>query len=403
MKKTILMIILSCCCLLLGGVYFVGEKVKDELHQQIAQLDNAELHVELLSYKKAFFTAKADINMTVFAEGNPPLRVTVHSDILHLPYKAQVSSIFSLVDKKVEAKINHYFQTSQWLTSQMDINILGDINGEFILAKGGLSNGHEIITTNPVFLTYHYNIEKNLGSLAIDWSGLTGQIKNERFVAEGLSFNTRFSNIVGSQLFNYQYQLQLNQFDFFRSLQHLSLKEIVLQGKNTVAEDRLTVDTESDLKINEVHNGQQLFRQNQVVLLLSKLNLDALYQFKASLNAQGFNPSALSHLVSLGVHVDLQKLYSETPWGKVNGQLLADIQKGLSGRDILENPLSLIDYTEGKLAVNLPQALIEQPDLSGFIQMGVNSGILQPQGKQLSLESTLDRGELTINGNVIPM
>ena len=403
MKKSILLIILFFCCLLLISIYFVGEKAQEELHQQIAQLDNPELHVELLSYKKSFFTAQADINMTISAEGNPPLRLTVHSDILHYPYKAQVTSIFSLLDKNVEEKINHYFQTTQWLTSQMEMNVLGNLSGEFILAKGGVANEHETISTAPMYLTYHYDLEKHAGSLAVDWDGLNGQIKNEKFAAEGFSFNTNFTNLIGSTLFNYQYELQLNQFDFFRSLQHLSLKKIVLQGKSTVSQDNLTVDTESDWKIDEIHNGQQVFHQNQVILLLSKLNIDALYRFKASLNAQGFSPSALSQLMSLGAHIDLQKLHSETPWGEVNGKLLMDIQKGLNASDIQKNPLSLIDYTNGHLNLNLPQGLVQQPTLSSFIQMGVNSGVLQPQGEQLSLETSLDRGELTINGKVIPM
>jgi uncharacterized protein YdgA (DUF945 family) len=403
MKKSILLISFISCCLLLIGSYWVGERAKNELQQQIAKLDNPELHIELLRYKKSFFTAQADINMTISAEGNPPLQLTVHSDILHLPYKAQVTSIFSLVDKKVEAKINHYFQTEQWLTSHMDLNIFGGIDGEFILAKGGVSNEHETITTDPMYLTYHYHLEDHVGSLAVNWSGLHGQINNEKFVAEGLSFNTNFTNIIDSELFNYQYQLQLKQFDFFRALQHLSLKGIVLQGKNTVSQENLTVDTESDWKINEVHNGQQVYRNNQVVLLLSKLNIEALYGFKASLNAQDFSPAALSQLISLGAHIDLQKLHSETPWGEINGTLLMDIQTGINPLDLQENPLSLIDYTNGHLHLNVPQGLVQQPTLSSVIQMGVNSGVLQPQGDQLSLEASLDRGELTINGNVISM
>jgi len=206
-----------------------------------------------------------------------------------------------------------------------------------------------------------------------------------------------------SDLIDYQYKAEIEEFKFIQSPQHLSMKAIELAGKNQAGKGKLTVNTDNTWKVKEFQNGQQLFMNNHIKLSLSELNLAALSKLKASIANPRLLLQELTRLASLGGHINLQTLQSDTPWGRVDGQLIMDIQRGLAATEISNNPLSLIDYSNGELSLSLPQALLQQPDVGNFVKMGIQSGVLKKQQQQLTLQASLDRGELMINGQVIPM
>lgn len=403
MKKSILIIIFIICCSLLISVYFVGEKSKTELPKQIMLLNSEGIKVELLNYEKSFFTAKADLNISIPLDGQPPLQFFVHSDIAHYPHKVKATNHIRFLDQQLEKRVSSHFQNEKWLTSMLEVNLLGHLTGQSTLAEGNFKGDHETLNTAPLFLTYRYDFADESGALTMVWPGFNGQVDQEKFAAKTISFTTDFTKVTGSRWFDYQYNAQVGQFDFLRKTQRLALKMIALKGENKIGDDLLTVNTKSNWHISELQNGQQKFINNKVELSLSDLNISALYAFKASLSKTGFSPKALSYLLSLGAHIDLQTLHSETPWGDVDAQLLMDIQAGLKPAEIQANPLSLIDYTNGKLMLTLPEELALQPSLSGIINMGLRNRVLKLNVDQLTLESTLDRGELTINGDVIPL
>ena len=60
-------------------------------------------------------------------------------------------------------------------------------------------------------------------------------------------------------------------------------------------------------------------------------------------------------------------------------------------------------YVNGNLDLSLPQKLSQQSELGDFLKMGTMSGVLKPEGEQLTVKSALDRGELKINDRIIPM
>lgn len=402
MKKTLIPIFLL-LFVILGGTYFVGEMTQKELYKQVKQSKTQLIQIELLSYQKSFFTANAEMKLSIPVKGQLPLKILVNSDITHYPYKAKAITHFSLVDIKRDKQLVTFFQTKDWLTSQEEVNLFGNVSGQVQLVAGMFESESERLNILPLEVLYQYNLSEKKGTLEVDWAGFSGEIHDQVFDVNTVSVNASFTKVNDSDLIDYQYKAEIEEFKFIQSPQHLSMKAIELAGKNQAGKDKLTVNTDNTWKVKEFQNGQQLFMNNHIKLSLSELNLAALSKLKASIANPRLLLQELTRLASLGGHINLQTLQSDTPWGRVDGQLIMDIQRGLAATEISNNPLSLIDYSNGELSLSLPQALLQQPDVGNFVKMGIQSGVLKKQQQQLTLQASLDRGELMINGQVIPM
>ena len=402
MKKLII-ILVAVFCILLSGIYFVGEMAKTEIQKEINQSTNSLLTMELLSYQKSFFSAKAEMKISIELEGQAPLQVFVHSDISHYPYKALLVNHINLVDPVLEKKMVKFFKAKDWLVSQEEINLLGNMSGKIALAKGEFINKKKRFNTAPLNFAYEYNVEEKKGSFDIDWAGMDGSIYDEKFSIKGLSIQAAFTQVNNNDLVDYRYDFKVSQLGFTKALHRLSMKAISLKGASKISADKLTVNTDTNWEIEEFQNGANTFLNNHIDLALSELNLIALTKLKSNLEDTTLMRKAFGHLVSLGAIVDLKTLYSETPWGEVSSQLKMNIQAGVASDEVLSNPLVLIDYTNGELNLSLPKKLSEQADVGGLLQVGILTGVLKEQNETLVLESTLDRGELTVNGNVLPL
>jgi len=402
MKKLII-ILVAVFCILLSGIYFVGEMAKTEIQKEINQSTNSLLTMELLSYQKSFFSAKAEMKISIELEGQAPLQVFVHSDISHYPYKALLVNHINLVDPVLEKKMVTFFKAKDWLVSQEEINLLGNMSGKIALAKGEFINKKKRFNTAPLNFAYEYNVEEKKGSFDIDWAGMDGSIYDEKFSIKGLSIQAAFTQVNNNDLVDYRYDFKVSQLGFTKALHRLSMKAISLKGASKISADKLTVNTDTNWEIEEFQNGANTFLNNHIDLALSELNLIALTKLKSNLEDTTLMRKAFGHLVSLGAIVDLKTLYSETPWGEVSSQLKMNIQAGVASDEVLSNPLVLIDYTNGELNLSLPKKLSEQADVGGLLQVGILTGVLKEQNETLVLESTLDRGELTVNGNVLPL
>ena len=402
MKKLIIVLV-AVFCVLFSGVYFVGEMAKTEIQKEINQSNNSLLTMELLSYQKSFFSAKAEMKISIELEGQAPLQVFVHSDISHYPYKALLVNHINLVDPVLEKKMATFFKAKDWLVSKEEINLLGNMSGKIALAKGEFISQTERFNTAPLNLAYEYNVDEKKGSFDINWAGLEGDIYDETFVVKDLSLQASFTQVDKSDLVDYQYHLEVEQLEFVKALHRLATKGIVLEGESKISIDQLTVNSETNWKVEEFENGPEVFLNNHIDLSLSELNLIALTKLKSSFEDTTLMRQAFGHLVSLGAIIDLKTLYSETPWGQVNSQLKMNIQAGVASDEVLSNPLVLIDYTNGELSLSLPKKLSEQSDVGGLLQVGILTGVLKAQNEALILESSLDRGELTVNGNVLPL
>ncbi|WP_409440185.1 DUF945 family protein [Psychromonas sp. GE-S-Ul-11] len=403
MRKLFIISILIVGCLLLGSTYFVGVQIEKTLKEQIAQLDSPDVDVQLLDYHKSFFHTHADFKVLVSLPERAPLEIIMASDITHYPYKARSVNTMQLSDQALQNKLNTFFQTEDWFSSTEEINVFGKVQGKLSLPKGLYETSQETLNTGPLTLTYDYDLKNQQSDMKLNWGGFNGVVESDHFAAKDISIVASFIKLEAANLVDYQYKADIGEFDFQRADKQLTLQQASLSGASTTADDRLTLNSQNTWKVKSLHNGPQTFTDTELSLALNKLNIAALNELKMNIDDPEVMHKALSYLVSLGVNVDLDKLHSKTPWGQVSANLKMDVQPNVALQTVTNNPLMLIDYSNGTLNLSLPQSLLGESVFTGLLQMALNNGILAQDADKLSLQATLDRGELIVNDRVIPM
>lgn len=401
--KKLFSIIMFVVFVFLGSTYFIGEMLQKELPKQLVKQNSSQIKTELISYHKSFLSAKMQLKVTLPIEGNESLQLLIKSDIKHYPYKATAINHITLLNSKSAEKIKAFFHEEKWVSSYAEFNLLGDLSGDVNLLNGSFENEHETLTTQPLHITYKYNLIDKLSEFKVNWLGFNGNISDRTFSTKGIDATYRFSHIQHTPLVSYQYQVAVKKLEVEISDKKLLLQGVALKGKNEISEDFLTVNTSNDWQVKKYSDGVQIFTDNHINLHLLDLDLNALTVKRENTNGPEVSQAILNDLLRQGLNIDLQSVHSLTPWGKVKGKLKMDIQPGMTLTQVIENPFLLIDYVNGHLDLSLPQKLSQQPELGDFLKMGTMSGVLKPEGNQLIVRSTLDRGELKINDRIIPM
>lgn len=392
--------------MLCGSTYFVGEMLQKSLEKLFTQAGGLE--TELVSYEKSFLTAKMQVKVTIPIDNEMPLVVLIYSDIYHYPYKATKINHITFLDTQVDVKLTQFFQHKAWLDYREEFDLLGNMSGEIHMLAGTFDNQIERFKSKPLAIHYQYNLGERSGDINVEWPGFNGEIDDTIIEAANIKFNADFTATTQIGLIDYVYlaeveSVSLRQFQNKLLTKNTGFNRIWLKGDSRIGKDKLTVDTQNNLKVAEYSNGQQSFVDNQFNLSLSRLDLAALMTIKSGNEDPLIIQQALSVLFQRGANINLHSLRSTTPWGAIDGQFNMDLQPGANLMEVVGNPLNLIDYLNGELSLQLPEVLLYQPSVGPYLQVGVDNHLLQEQGEQLLLESSLDRGELVINGNVIPM
>jgi hypothetical protein len=402
MKKLLLTVFIV-LLVLFGSTYFVGEILQSELTKLLKVQRSPDIKTELIRYQKSFLSAQLQVKVTVPIENETPLEFLIDSDITHYPYKATAINHISLLDSVSADKVNAFFQSKNWISSQMEINILGSITGDIQLLAGSYKDQYEALKMGPLNLTYQYSLIDQSKELAITLSEFEGNTVDAVFNAKGIQTDYIYNAVEGSKLLNYQYDIQLEQFNVAFLEKNILMKGIHLEGENKIGKSLLKVANSNDWKVKEYRDDKWTFTDNHFNLVLPDLSLRALTIAESQRNDPAIRQKVLGELLMDGGTINLTALHSKTPWGVIDGQLNLFIQPGVLLSQVVDNPYLLIDYVNGDLNLSLPQKLSEQANLREPIKMGVLSGVLKQQGEQLIVISTLDRGELTVNGQVIPM
>ncbi|TEW53871.1 DUF945 family protein [Psychromonas sp. RZ22] len=403
MKKSIIALIIIFLGLL-SSTYFVGEMVQTELQKLIKQQSDQSAQIELVSYQKSFLTAQMQVKVTIPMEGGTPLQFIIDSDITHYPYKATTSNHITFLDEQIAEKVEDFFETKDWLTSHEEVSILGSITGQLKLVNGSFTSPEESFNSEPLALSYQYNVSQHSGEFNIDWAGFDGNsLDGQTFDVQSFEIHSTFAGVNNSHLLDYQYRTHIESLALSDPHSNLRVSGILLEGETETSHDQTTVNSKNNWKVKEYQENGQVFTDNHINLSLLGLNLQAISTLKSGNENAILINQALINLLKQGATVELSTLHSNTPWGVVDGKLHMDIQPGAILQEVINNPLLLIDYVNGELDLSIPQKLSQHPEFSEGIRMGIISGVLKQEDKQLTLHSSLDRGELTVNGQVIPL
>lgn len=401
-KLSIALVILA--VIYLSMTFFIANIAEKEIKAAFNEQQRSDLRFELIEYQRHFFTANAISRMDVSIEGEDDITLNIVSSISHYPHQAVINSTMQFVDEQLAAKAKRYFGTENWLVSQEQIDIRGQLNGLMTIAEGRYESELESLMTEPVFVSYEMDLNDKTGSVQLDWAGLKAVSEDFSAQVEAVQLVSEVHSPQKTSDFSYLLKvatLSLQEQESLSLVQGLSLK-----GNSELHEELGTVDTmnELDIELYQVDNDeQQLFSNNRLKFSLAGLSQPAFESLNSGTSDELQLAVALNDLIYHGARLTLSQLSSKTPWGEVEGAFDLTLQRGAALGNIAANPYILFDYMNGYANLALPLALLDEPQFAQLLLMGIDSGFLEQNEQTLNLETSFQQGELVVNGHVLPL
>ncbi|MCG6201161.1 DUF945 family protein [Psychromonas antarctica] len=402
--KKLLISLFVVITILLFSTYFMGEMVKNETQKMFVKSVPQGVTSKLIRYDKGFLRATAVSEVRLAIEGEAPLVFDITSSIQHYPYKAVIDNQIKLRDPLLTQKVETYFASKDWLTSIEEVNLCGQLTGQLTLMAGSSSYGDGQFATKAVTLDYQMDLHHYTGAARLDWGGLQILTSEDDFSVESLHIKSNF-NLLSAHS-EYDYFVDIAKVAILQADFQSRLAGIELLGSSRTGEQVDTIDTSTEWRIARYEidqDSKKLFTNNHIKLDIKGLYSPALNLLRGAAEDHQQVQSAFAALLDHGGQLTLSKLNSQTPWGKVTGHLAVTVQPGAVFSDITLNPFMLLDYISGDAQLLLPEALLQQPNLSESLQLGLNTGFLIREATNLSFETQFEQGELTVNGKVIPL
>ncbi len=403
MKKTILSFFSITIGLFLC-IFYMGELVHKESIGFLNNSDANTVTTKLISYEKQFLTAKMVSEVEFSVEQSDPILLQISSDIKHYPHKAVINNRIKVISEPLAQQVSEYFAGQAWLTSQEEISWFGSLTGQLVLAKGSYQENQEQIQSLAATLNYEIDLNSKAGQFSINWGGLNANTNRGDMSIEGFSATADFQSI--NKITEYEYRTKINKLVIKNSDNLSTLENLQLNGSSHIGSKQDTVNTSNEWRLASYQVGndaKQVFTDNHIKLDIKGLYSPAFEILSSASEDQLKVEQALTDLVAFGAQLNLLTLSSQTPWGKIQGNLEVDLHKGTPFLQIMNHPFMILDYISGDANLSLPAALLSEPVLAEPLQMGLMSGLLKREEQVLTFQTELKQGELTVNGQVIPL
>lgn len=384
--------------------FFMADRVENEVKAALSENQQADFSTELLDYQRNFFSAKASSRVKITLDQETLLTLNIASTISHYPFQAVIKNEITLADETLAKRVEHYFGSTNWLISEEKINLFSQLTGKLTILAGEHKSDGQFFSSSPLSVSYQFDLKNKNGEINLLWPRLAASMNGSNIVLNSLQIESHLGEPVKQS--DYDYNLRVDNVDVTLNNNNSLFEGIQLIGRSRQGEVAKTIDTSNTLLLRsyQFNDGiQQTFTDNRI-----KLELSGLHQPAFELLHQGSDDAqelgnALIELVYHGAQLTLSQLNSNTPWGEVDGRFDITLDKGASLSEIMANPYILFDFINGDMSLVLPATLLDEPIVAESLQMGLMSGFLKHTGQTLNLETSFQRGELIVNGRVIPL
>ncbi len=416
MKKGLIAVAL-CGIPVLAATYYVGEVTQQQaysLAEQLSQDPNVE--IKIASYEKGFLSAKAVTEIVVTSpdvvdEYGQPLEMIVNSAISHLPYKAKAENYLEFVDSEISDKLTEFFGTKTPLSSKEEINLFGQLSGSATLVAGKFAEDGGEVKSEPVLINYQMDTRTFTGSSSLNWAGVKVDSPEGSAELSGIKMEGSFGKIKDTEIVTYDYLLALAtaKIDSPQGLFDVSgvrIRSVFNQGATPQ-----TVDSKVTLNVDSYQmEGPQPMTFSNTGLEISLNGLDQ--SGVARLSELSKSPDlmnetvwrdALNDIVSNGGQLAINRLGTDSPWGKIDAQATLDVAKGASAAMLEINPELVLPYVQGEASATLPKALLDAPVIGQQLNLAVMMGFLVVTDSMLEFKGSLKDAVLTVNDRTIPL
>lgn len=300
-------------------------------------------------------------NLSITSVLSYAMNYNTHITLDEIPYEqngnivniGKIDSEFTLIDKK---------------------KVIGSLNWD------GINFSDEETTINIAPVTMTFDQEVINGDIYTVNSLMTGDFT--------LLFNKiNASSINGEEIF---------------TLDHLSIS-----ANSEIKEELINIDIQYQVEAFKGMN--QDLKDVNVDIAFNKLDSKTLLELNDVVNKFEQNSSVFpvqkliekaSELLINNPEVIIKDLSAITSSGLIKSDMKIAIDNTLYD---VSNPMSIIGALKANAKGNAPEAFFKQLGLEAMINMYVEHGFVVRKNDNLSFEALFNKGQLTVNGNIIPL
>lgn len=395
----------------------VTESAWKDLDRELTRGSNGMASLETVQYDRGYLGAdvlsRLILNIPEFEE---PVELYLRSDIDHGLTGARAET---RLDPERHAEWIARFEGEPPLLIT-NAGIGGTVKGTLAVSEMAqeLAEGARV-HSQPASLEFTLSDNAETVYLAFTWEGLTLEDSQSQIRVGEISFAEEMSHLAGEL---WTGELRVSVANLYSQLEDGST--VALQGLMLVGETRETegdrLNSRLDLTVERIDADGEPYGDVSMALVAEDFDIEAtnatleaaqrLSEVEAGSDSEqavqqlqlfGEFMTELRGLMSEGLSVGIPSVVVNTPDGRVELQLSfvhPELEPGQRN-----NMISLFQYSEGGLSLNMPSALLEKApaDLQQQIAMLHQQGLIQEVNGELSLDIELDRMTLIVNGHPI--
>ncbi|WP_180706042.1 DUF945 family protein [Psychromonas sp. CD1] len=223
--------------LLLLSTYFMGEKVQKETKKFFTQQSEKGISYKLINYDKGFFASRLKSEITVQVDSGPGVTFIIDTLIKHYPYKATLSSQVKFTSAMLNKKAKQYFSTSQWLSSEMQVSLLGTVTGDVNIVSGAYKSEQEKFSNKALSFNYSLNLSDYSGAFTLDLAYFNAESNSLTIQLENLFLSSHFNTLSIRESSQYLFRVQ----DIRSKIKNgnFHIKDFLIKGDSKASKDGL--------------------------------------------------------------------------------------------------------------------------------------------------------------------
>lgn len=407
---------------------FIGGVVATEhqaLLQQISQ--NPAITISKKSFERHWFTGSAHTELTLQLQSSEVADINLIIDenlifgpiifsvdglnfgLSHSTAKIKVKDL--IIDEEIENFINDKITISGLLTFSKEVvsrvriaEISKEVDGNKLVSQAAYG---EFTLANDKKLSGNFT-----------WGGLTINSSNENINIGKVSFDLK-QNLVAGDYYSGN-AISTGYINFLVSA--VKVKDLTDQEMLSITNLEMSVNTDvkDDLMTmtfgyhaDEINTIGQNFKEANLTLILSDLDIKMLQEFNqffAQINEQVDEIYLQQHMAEISTmaakllekdpKLKIEDLSVQTAEGKIQSQLELYIDKNTFDPNDL---MSGIMATSANANGSAPNAFFVNLGMGAMVDMYVEQGFIVRDNDLLRFAIKYSQGQLTLNGNVIPM
>ena len=251
-----------------------------------------------------------------------------------------------------------------------------------------------------------------------NWAGMTFEANTDKVEVGQVSFDFDQTLVAGNYhrgdaIVSGYFNFMINNINATDNAHNsaLLIENLAMRGESKVVDKLMNFSL--TYHADKMESLEDKFNHANLEFVVDALSIDSLQElnkFVASFSSNSdelFSPAnmeQLGHIIDKLLSTDpilkITDLSVETPQGKIESSLTIQIDNTLFN---VTNTMSIVQALDAQANAKAPEAFILKSGLLPEIDSYIEQGLLRRENDEISFVLNFSKGQLTINGNIIPL